>query len=332
MIHNRLMQILLGSTFIYSLLTIQLFGQVVTPSLNIISKPIMPAASSWSKLNSVGGEYKDGNGKRKLDGNEIYDLEVEGSIGVVGLSIGNLDIDAYVDEARFDTKYDATYDGDFINDFSETYVSFSLTGDGDVTVGAAIHELARSVFAVSDGDEDVSIKQSGLIGSFTVKVFESVFLGGGVERVSETNSLSVDNEWTNATGGIAFWFGQDTDSQFRVEASVTESPKAEKEVDTGDTKNSAYHPSSRTNRINVDLMMNGLLFSYSNINQITQQEITNSSTGESVDKSKTTINEGSVQWVPEEGMILGFAFKTFGYKEVYEDNIDSFKINLGFIF
>jgi hypothetical protein len=332
MIHTRLMQILLGSTFIYGLLTIQLFGQVVTPSLNIISKPIMPAASSWSKLNSVGGEYKDGNGKRKLDGNEIYDLEVEGSIGVVGLSIGNVDIDAYIDEARFDTKYDATYDGDFINDFSETYVSFSLTGDGDVTVGAAIHELTRSVFAVSDGDEDVSIKQSGLIGSFTVKVFESVFLGGGVERVSETNSLSVDNEWTNATGGIAFWFGQDTDSQFRVEASVTESPKAEKEVDAGDAKNSAYHPSSRTNRISVDLMMNGLLFSYSNINQITQQEITNSSTGESVDKSKTSINEGSVQWVPEEGMILGFAFKTFGYEEVYEDNIDSFKINLGFIF
>jgi len=336
MIHNRLMQIILGFAFIYSLLTFQLFGQVVTPGLNIIAKPIMPAASGWSKINSVGGEYKDGNGKRKLDGDDIYNLEVEGSTGIVGLSMGNVDIDAYIDEARFDTKNDATSDatsdGDYINDYSETYISLSLTGEGDVIVGAAIHELTKSIFSASNGDEDVRIKQSGLIGSFSVKVFESVFLGGGVERISETSSLTLDNEWTNATAGIAFWFGQETDSQFRVEASVTESPKAEKAADPDDTKSSAYHPNSRTNRINLDLMINGLLFSYANISQITSQEITNSSTGESVDKSETSINEGSVQWIPEEGMILGFAFKSFVHKEIYEENIDSFKINLGFIF
>ena len=332
MIHYRLMRLLLGAIFIYGLLTIQLFGQVVTPSLNIITKPIMPAASSWSKLNSVGGEYKDGNGKRKLEGNDIYDLEVEGSTGIVALTMGNVDFDVYIDESRFDTKYDATYDGDFINDYSETYLSFSLTGAGDVTVGAAIHELTRSVFDVSNKDKDVDIKQSGLIGSFTVKVSESAFFGGGVERITETNSQTVDNEWTNISAGIAFWFGRDTDSQFRVEASLTESPKAEKEVDPGATKNPAYHPASRINRFSVDLMMNGLLFSYANINQITQQEITNSSTGESVDKSETLINEGSIQWVPKEGMILGFAFRSFKHKEIYEDSIDSFKINLGFIF
>jgi hypothetical protein len=334
MISNKIIRIFLLSIITSGLMAFPLTGQVVTPSLNIVSKPIMPAASSWLNLNSIGGEYSDGNGKRTLDDNEIYDLEVSGSSGIVTLSMGNVDIDAYANEARYDTKddADATFDGAYLKNYSETYASLSLTGQGNVTVGAAIHEVKRNVFVALPDHEDIDIDQSGIVGSFSIKIFESLFIGGGVERINETSSLTVDNSWTEATGGIALWFGQNTDTQFRLEASNTDSPKAKSETDLSSTKLSAVHPHSRINRINVDLMMNGLLFSYSNFNQITDKEITNSSTGETVDQIETSISEGSVQWIPQEGLILGFAFRTFKYKEVFEDNVDSFKVNLGFIF
>jgi hypothetical protein len=334
MISNKIIRIFLLSIISCGLMAFPLTGQVVTPSLNIISKPIMPAASSWLNLNSIGGEYRDGNGKRTLDGKEIYDLEVSGSSGMLTLSLGNIDIDAYINEARYDTKdeADATYDGAYIKDYSENYLSLSLTGQGDVTVGAAIHEQKRILYIASPDYEDVDIDQSGVVGSFSIRIFDSLFIGGGVERINETSSLTVDNSWTEATGGIALWFGQNTDTQFRIEASNTDSSKAKSEADPSSTKLSAVHPRSRINRINVDLMMNGLLFSYSSFIQTTDKEITNSSTGETVDQIETSISEGSVQWIPQEGLILGFAFRKFEYKEVFEDKVDSFKVNLGFIF
>lgn len=332
MILKKLITIFLFIIITSGLVTLPIFGQVVTPSLNIISKPVMPAVSSWLKKNSVGGEYKDGNGKRELDGQEIYDLEVEGSLGVIAFSMGSLDIDAYVNEARYNVENDATYDGIYLNDLSETYISLSLTGQGNVTIGLAMHNVKKNVFDSSADYEDFNVEQSGIIGSFSVKVFDFLYIGAGLERITESSDITIDNEWTEATGGIAFWFGQDTDTQLRVEASVTESPKAESEAEPTDEKFSAEHANHRITRVNVDLMMNGLLFTYANLNQITFEETVNSSTGESVDQSEKIVNEGSVQWMPEEGLILGFAFESSEYKEVFSDRIDSFKVNLGFIF
>ncbi len=322
----------LVSILIHGLMISQLYGQVVTPSLNIISKPVMPASSSWLKIDSVGGEYTDGNGKRKLNGEDINNLDVESTYGILAFSFGDLDVAGYIEEATFDTKHDTTFDGSFLNDSSETYLSLSLTGQGNVTVGAAFHEVNKNVFVSSPDYENENFKHSGILASFSIKIADFLFLGGGIERIKETSTLTIDNGWTDVTGGIALWFGQETDTQFRVEISATESPESKSEADQSDTMLSAEHPNSRTNRLNIELMMNGLLFSIANTNKVFYHEYTNSDTGESADQSEDIINEGSVQWIPEDGLVLGFSFKSFEHKEIYQDKIESFKINLGFKF
>ncbi len=303
-----------------------LSAQVVSPSLDPTENVIMPAASGWRRVASAGVEYLEGDGSRKNDISSIYDLNSSGLAGNIAFNLGNFYFEGSYNSTTINTTPDPSDDS--VNlETTDSRVSFVLFGDDFVSIGLGGHSRTTEDFIPTFAGHLTS-DRSGMIGSISVAMGESFKIGGAVERIKETSSHKVDNNWVDTTFGLSAEFGSTSGILIRMEASSTSSAKSNKVASGGLFKNN--HPEVAITRGNLDIMFSGLLFAFENI--------TKSYSVESSDFSATE-NQMGVLWVPPDGLILGFYFINQSKEKTapntsaeYTQANSAFSIKLGQVF
>ncbi|MCP4298287.1 MAG: hypothetical protein GY786_22095 [Proteobacteria bacterium] len=303
-----------------------LHAQVVSPSLDPTENVIIPAASGWRRSASVGIEYLEGDGTRKNDFSTIYDLHSSGLAGNIAFNLSKFYFEGSYNSTTTNTTPDPSDDS--INlETTENLVSLVLFGNDFFLIGMGSHSRTTEDFIPTIADH-LKSERSGMIGSISVAIGESFKVGGAVERIKETSSHKVDNNWLDTTFGLSAEFGSPGGVLIRMEASSTSSAKSNKEASAELLSNN--HPEVAIIRTNLEIMFSGLLFAYENITK-----------SYSVESSDFLANENQmgVLWVPPDGLVLGFYFanqskeKTGANKSAeYTQANSAFSIKLGQVF
>ncbi|PCI30754.1 MAG: hypothetical protein COB67_00975 [SAR324 cluster bacterium] len=296
------------------------YGQVVSPSLDPTQNVIMPAASGWRKIASIGVEYLEQSGVREQNQANIYDFDATGYSADIAFNISNFFFEGSVKSLSTATKQPLNNQGTVNLESTEVRGNFVLFGDDFVSIGLGIHSTVTKDY-ISSTLQELDTTRTGTIGSLSIAMGDYLKVGGAVERVKEASSHKVDNNWTELTAALALNAGEVGKVQFRMEFSLTTAPESEKQATLNQLANE--QPGTLTTRGDIEIMFSGLLFAYRTRSiEFTEQN-------QDVKKIR---NQMGVLWVPPSGLVLGFYFTSDSIVREYEDTFTDFSVRLGHVF
>ena len=305
------------------------WSQVVTPPMDITDAPDMPGAVGWMEGIRGGGLYLERGQERVSNGETIFDTNVSGFQGNLAFAVGNANVVAsyYEDSSKVSLGYN--YEESIHISTSDTIVSAAITGGEFTTIGLGVRTIVSDDY-VSRENPLEKTTENRTIGGISFVFFESLYFGGGVERVNQSSTYTVDNDWTNVVTGTAYQIGEPGGAQFRLEYSFRYSPESVKDANNDELESAHYK--TTTSRLNLDLMFSGLLFAISGLDRRINAQPEHPTTGKAIEEIKQTRNQFSVLWIPQEGLSLGFAFAKIEEKNTFQEKGDEFQIKGGFVF
>lgn len=304
-------------------------AQVAMPSLNITSPVVSAAAAAWNKISYGTASYYESSGDRILDDKEIYKYDSNGISSTVLLSEESFHIGGSYQSRNSTVKLDRYYDGEIPLEESTTKAYLALLLDGFAAIGVGGYNFEEKRY-FDQTHKSVKTKQSAISGSTSILFLENFYVGLQADRVKQKRDNVVDNSWMDLTYGLAALFGEKEGTQIRVEYSITNSPRSE-ESSWKDEESNIHHKTT-ISRGALELKFKGLLFSGRTKQTVVKRDFTCSDTQESADKLKRVETEGSVMWVPQKGLMLGFSFIKDTTDYVYKDDHNAFKLNVGYLF
>jgi len=299
------------------------FPQVATPSLDPSEAVLMPAASGWRESTSVSVSYKEGNGTRTLQDEQIYQFDSSGASANLAFQSDNLFMEINLDQITTNVKLDQYQNGSINLGKEDGRLHLALIGDDFVSIGLGARSFRTRDYVDATYDSESTSRMS-TIGAISVKTMDVFFLGLGFERVKEESTYEANLTWNNIVSGVAMKLGDPGGTRFRFEYDLEFS--SEVEVDEQEDIQGNRHPKTSVSTASVEIMFNGLLFSAKNIATLIEVDTS------LVNEVKKTMTQGGVLWKPEQGLSLGFYFKNYETVSFYEDDDSIFQINLGYIF
>jgi|GEM_PF-1764754 len=246
-------KIILLGIVILGLFSAKLYAQIVTPSLDPAVATELSAAISWRFGSTIGVEttqfQKTDAVLRKTDGKTVK-TEDNRSSALVAYQPTHTTIQLFMVPAEKDYDWDPSTDT--YQSFQRAYNKASLTVRG------------KNIFSIGVGANNFTITKNSIInqvksygGSFSVRVFKGIFMGAGLEKVTETPGQLDPRKWDKQYSGIAFMYGDPLSYMFRTELSASSS----KEVKTGPTEDEIHPKTSYTN-IAAEALLKGYLLTY----------------------------------------------------------------------
>lgn len=325
-------KIIFSGIILIALLSTTTSAQVVTPSMNPTTPVYMSAAAGWRTTPSVGLNYFDRIGTRSYNDLNIYEFSSSGYSVSLGFNMGErLAFSAsYAAEATTVEK-DVYYDGVVNLELSDSQANITLAHEGFAVFG-----LGMRTFVSKDHlfplDREQTTTQTGTIPSMSIKLGSVIYLGGGVEIVKETGTHTVNNHWINTIFGVGIMTEKSDGFQFRIEASATNSPKATATAKQG--LDASEHNKSTLTRGAVEMQYKGLVFEAFTL--VKNEKLLNPIFDPPTNKLLTEINAASTQFgfliAPENGVVLGFHFRSDKTEHIYTDRNDAFVISLAYNF
>lgn len=328
-IYNKI--ILSGISMILLFSTAAL-AQVVTPSMNPTTPVYMSAAAGWRTTPSVGLNYFDRIGTRAYNDQNIYEFSSSGYSASLGFNMGErLAFSASYAAETTNVEKDVYYDGIINLEKSDSQANITLAHEGFAVFGLGMRTFVSKdhLFPI---DREQSITQTGTIPSMSIKIGSVIYVGGGVEIVKETGTHTVNNHWINTIFGLGIMTEKSDGFQFRVEGSATNSPEATATAKQG--LDASEHSKSTITRGAVEMQYKGLVFEAFTITK--NEKLINSIFDAPTNKLLTEINSASTQFgfliAPDDGVVLGFHFRSDKTEHIYTDRNDSFVISLAYNF
>ena len=181
-------------------------------------------------------------------------------------------------------------------------------------------------------EQKENVTQTSTIPSMSIKFGSIIYFGGGVEIVKETVSHTVNNHWINSVAGLAIMTEKTDGFQFRIEGSATNSPEA-----TATAKQNleqSIHNRSATIRGALDVQYKGLVFEAFTIDtrEFLSEEIIDMPTNTSISEIHTVNTQFGFLIAPDDGIVLGFHFRSDMTEHIYTDKHDSFLVSLAYNF
>ncbi len=306
-----------------------LSAQMVTASFDPTQPVFLPAAAGWRIDSFVGFSYSEANGSRTIDDDEVYKFDSSGVKANIGGKFSNISVEAYLEQQKTDVKGEYLVNGWINLDRESGRLSVAMLGNDFVTVGLGGHTDSYRDYFDSSHDSETTT-ETNVLGSISVKAMDVIYIGGGFGRVKEQSTHTVDNNWNYAALGLGAIFGEPGETRFRFEYSWANSPEAESKRQGEEEE--AIHFDTTTTRMAAELMISGLLFSFSGKEETRKLNETFSIGDEDYNDIKIMINEAGVLWVPQNGLTLGFYFGSKETDFYFKDKLSEFKVNIAYIF
>ena len=178
-----------------------------------------------------------------------------------------------------------------------SYKTYKLVTDEDATYYTPT--LVDTLY-----DSKVTIDTTTMSVMASWRLMDMIYLAAGIENETMTmkgeSALgtleAVDNGWMNTVFGIGFVVGEPEDTQFRVEASMIQSPESKKDADG--TKMASNKAATDTLYTSLEAKFADILISYRSKKEDTKKIGTED---EAVTDEDTTIGVG---WAPMEGLTI----------------------------
>lgn len=306
-----------------------ILAQVAMPSLDLTTPVISSAAAAWEKVSYGTLSYYESSGDRRLDQNDTYKFDSDGVYATALYSAESFCLGGSYRDRTTDVKMSQTYDGEIPLEENEGRAYLALLLDGFATIGIGAYEKGEKKY-LDTLNPSVETRQSAMSGSTSLRFMEYYYFGFQADRVRQKREDTVDNSWMDYTFGLAALFGQEGQTQLRVEYSETHSPRSEESP--WDGKQGDVHPKTTISRGAVEIKIKGLLFSGKRTETIQDRVFTSMDNNQTATEHRRVETEGSVVWVPPQGLMLGFSFVQDQTEHVYEDSHMAFKINVGYLF
>lgn len=299
------------------------FAQVATPSLDPSEFVSMPAASGWRETTTASISYKEGNGTRTLQDQQIYQFDTSGVAGNLAFQSDNFFMEINLDQNTTSVKLEKYYNGQINLSKDDARLHLALIGDDFVSIGLGGRSVTTKDYIDATHDSESTTRIS-TIGAISVKAMDVFYFGLGFERIKEESTYASNITWNNIVSGVAIKLGDLGGTRFRFEYDLEFS--SEVEVDAQGDLESSRHPKTSVSTAIAEIMFNGLLFSAKNKEAVIDIDHSD------VSEVKKTTTQGGVLWKPEQGLSLGFYFITYKTVSFYVDDNSLFQINLGYIF
>lgn len=117
---------------------------------------------------------------------------------------------------------------------------------------------------------------------------------------------------------------------FRIETSVVHSPEAL--ATAKQDQEEGVHHKTTVIRGNIEAKYKGLVVEFFLKDTTEAVELENPLTGEKVDAIHEIMSQFGFLIVPNEGLVLGFHFRSDSTKQLFTDQKDSFRITLAYVF
>ncbi len=305
-------------------------GQVVTPSMNPTTPLYHPAAAGWRTPPSVGLNYFDRIGSRSYQDLNIYEFSGSGYTFVTNFNMGErfaFGGHYYDDTTEVDKS--TTYPGEINLKTTETQVNITLSHEGFAVFGLGLRNGETKDFINDTNPEEKTTRTSTFPG-MSIKLGSSFYFGGGVEIVKESSTYTVNNHWTNTIFGLALMSEKNEGFMYRIELSSLNSPEAEATAKNELVAN--IHNKSTTSRINLETQYKGLVFEAFTIDTRESTSITDTTSDTSIDEIHKVSTQFGFLIAPDQGIVLGFHFRSDKTDHIYSDSLNSFQISLAYNF
>lgn len=305
-------------------------AQVITPPMNPTTPFYMSAASGWREVPTVGLSYFDMIGSRNLSGSNIYEYTGSGYSANVFFNMGErLAFEGYFYDDVTEVQKDVYYDGtvNFKTTVSQGTVTLSHEGFAVFGIGMRTHETTDYI---SDAYPKEVTTRMGTIPSMSIRLGSVIYVGGGVEIVKESSTYAVNNHWIDTTAALAIMTQKSEGLQFRLEASVTNSPEASATAKQG--YEASDHNKTTTTRANLDLQYKGLVFEAFSTDTREAADLYDASSDTKVEEIHSVNTQVGFLIAPNKGIVLGFHFRSDTTEQLYKDKKDSFRVSLAYNF
>ncbi len=235
------------------LISFPLSAQVVIPSLDPALPNEMASAIAWRfgstvgvDLNYIKHETQSGDSE-----NVLYQ-----SGGLIAYQPANFIGELFYAPIfkTLDVSSDEFVDGSYAS------LKLAIRGNRMVSVGLG-YESSQTDF--NAGKESVVAYE----GSFSLRLLDGLFfVGGGMQRVTETNTDSDSRKWNKVMAGVAMQLGTPGKTMFKTEVFTRLLPKAEFDGDSGGTR-------EKTNEVQaiMELQAGAFMFSYGYMQKIMEE-------------------------------------------------------------
>ncbi len=307
-------------------------AQIVTPSLDPSEPGVLPAVAGWRSGTTAGISTYERTGSRSYPstGQNYYEFLGTGATAFFNFKMGDsLVVEGFSGNESIAISKDTYWNGVVTTGTAESRFAISLSHEDFAVFGLALqtNQVDEHWTDVS-ADSDVSTTETKTIPSLSIKFWDYYYLGGGLERVKQSSSHMVGNHWSNSVVGLAFMAGSPDMTMFRLEYSLSNSPKAVSSPKG--SKDESYHPETTITRINAELKIQGLvLFAATK----TVVKSYGNDFIEQTEKEDTKVNtKMGVLLAPVEGPVLGFVFHNESEEFYFEDKFETFEIKVAYAF
>jgi len=224
------------------------FSQVVTPRLDSGFPVEMSSAVGWRFGSAFGGNTAVG---KEASSAEDLDYHYIDSSVIFIYQPSHVVTEIYWKPVGNQYEWDTSTDALVETPTSDARFALTIRGDNRFSVGIGYRSQEAELSSYSS-------TVTSFEGSFSIRMFEGLYLGGGYQRFSENMSIDDSRKWNKMLGGIAFQFGNPLGNIFRVEGSFGTSPEVESDNQIASTK-----PKEDQIRAAVEVLYDPFLISYS---------------------------------------------------------------------
>lgn len=304
-------------------------AQVALGSLDPSVGGFSPAASGWGMQKSVTASFGEGGGYRENAGTRVYELVTTSMDASASFPMQSftLTLGYNSEETALGANQVVTpVNGGVEMSRSNSTVGLVIGNRDFVTVGLGSSE-GNSTFRYDDLQPDQSSATQGVVGGFSMKFMEKFYAGAAFQKVTHKTDLKQDLRYGESALGVGMLVGSST--KFRLEAGSISHPSATSGTVGLDYN---YEPKQSRSYVNLELMMQGLLFSSQNWTTNRSYSDMDPLVGSSPDE-EVSVSENGVVWIPPSGVSLGFYFntKTVSALDRY-DSVSNFVIKAGYLF
>lgn len=305
-------------------------AQVATPSLNPTTPVYLPAASGWRTVPSIGTNYFDRIGTRSYQNVNIYEFTGSGYSANLNFGVGEqLGFSANYSSEETQVSKDVYYEGEINLSATETQVNLTLSHEGFAVFGLGSRNYTTKDY-ISDIYPDEVTTQISTIPGMSIRLGNVFYIGAGMEIVKASGRNTVDNHWINTIGGLAIMTDKNEGVQFRIEASATNSPEATATAKQG--KEASEHNKTVTARGALEMQYKGLVVEAFTVDTRESVDIYDASSDTELTEIHTVSTQFGFLIAPDDGIVLGFHFRSDLTENIYTDKHDSFVISLAYNF
>lgn len=281
------------------------FSQVVTPRLDSGFPVELSSAAGWRIGSGIGGNTAVG--KEESSAEDLDYHYIDSSV-IFFYQPSHVVTEIYWKPAGTQYEWDTSTDALVETSTSDARFTLTIRGENRFSVGIGYRSQEKDYLSFNSTTTSYE-------GSFSIRVFEGLYMAGGFQRFSEKMSIGDARKWNKILGGVALQIGDPLGSMFRLEGSYGTSPETESDNQIASTK-----PQEDEIRASVEFLFDPFLISYS------YQNFNYSALNGASDK-KSTVNHGYGLGMKFGSFTLGLYLylgtETFGDAEMKTTKVQS---------